>query len=191
MIEFVIPTYNKPNNLICILYSLIAQTNGNWKAHVIIDNKSTILFDTLIELLKDEHRIKFTCINGPHNDIGHTPRNYGLQHTTEKWVVMTGDDNYYIPTFVDEILKVIDNDTTFVYCDMIHNGYGYKLFNCHHSSHNIDIGNMIMKSEFAKQLRLDTTRLDADGIFCEAYINKFCLDQSQIKKINSILYVHN
>jgi glycosyltransferase involved in cell wall biosynthesis len=191
MIEFIIPTYNRPDNLISILYSLISQTNNDWKAHVVIDNKSTILFDKVIELLKDEHRIKFTCINGPHNDVGHTPRNYGLENATEEWVVMTGDDNYYIPTFVNEIFNIIDEDTKFVYCDMIHNGYDYQFFNCHHSSHNIDIGNMIMKTELAKTIRLDTTRLDADGVFCGEYININCQEENKIKKINKILYVHN
>ena len=190
MIEFVIPTYKSVNNLILILQSLIVQNNENWKASVVIDG-NTDVFDDIKDFYKNENRIQFTNIPGPSNDLGHTPRNYGLQHTTEEWVVMTGDDNYYIPTFVDEILKIIDTETAFVYCDMIHNGYGYKLFNCHHSSHNIDIGNMIMKSEYAKQLELDRTILDADGVFCNAYINKFCLDESQIKKINSILYVHN
>jgi len=190
MIEFVIPTYNKPNNLICILYSLIAQTNGNWKAHVVIDNSSTLLFDKIIDFVKED-RIKFTSINGPHNDIGHTPRNYGLENASEEWVIMTGDDNYYIPTFVDEVIKVINNDTKFVYCDMIHNGYNYEWFNTHHSSHHIDIGNMIMRTNLAKQIKLDNKRLDADGVFCNDYISKFCEEQTTIKKINKILYVHN
>ena len=190
-LEFVIPTYNRPDSLLSILYSLISQTNSNWKAHVVIDDNSTILFDKVIELLKDEHRIKFTCINGPHNDVGHTPRNFGLQHATEDWIVMTGDDNYYIPTFVDEIFNVIDEDTKFVYCNMIHNGYGYQMFDCHHSSHHIDIGNMIMKTELAKEFKLDKTKLDADGVLCNEYITKFCEKDSNIKKINKILYVHN
>ncbi len=189
-IEFIIPTYKSVDNLILILQSLIVQTNSNWKAHVVIDG-NTDIFDDIKVFYKNDNRIKFTNIDGPNNDLGHTPRNYGLQQATEEWVVMTGDDNYYIPTFVNEILKAIDDDTKFVYCDMIHNGYDYKLFNCHHSSHNIDIGNMIMKSKFAKQLKLDKTRLDADGVMCNQYISSFCFNDSNIKKINSILYVHN
>jgi glycosyltransferase involved in cell wall biosynthesis len=191
VIEFIIPTYNRADNLVSILYSLISQTNKNWKAHVIIDNNSTILFDKVIDLLKDEHRIKFTCINGPHNDVGHTPRNYGLENASEEWVVMTGDDNYYIPTFVSEVFNIIDEDTKFVYCDMIHNGYDYQFFNTHHSSHHIDIGNMIMKTELTKQFRLDKTKLDADGILCGEYIDANCKEENTIKKINKILYVHN
>lgn len=173
------------------LYSLVVQTNRNWKAHVVIDNESTILFNDVIYWFKDEPRIRFTCIRGPHTDAGHTPRNYGLEQSTADWVIMTGDDNYYVPTFVNEVLNIVEPDTRFIYCDMIHNGYGYRLFECHHSSHYIDIGNMIVRSELAKQLRLDTTKNDADGIFCTEYINKFCNNNNAIKKINKILYVHN
>jgi glycosyltransferase involved in cell wall biosynthesis len=191
MIEFIIPTYNRNDNLMSILYSLVVQTNNNWKAHVVIDNKPIPIFDKIIELFKEENRIKFTYINGPHNDVGHTPRNYGLENATEEWVVMTGDDNYYIPTFVNEIFNVIEDDTKFVYCDMIHNGYDYQFFNTHHSSHHIDIGNMIMKTELAKQFRLDKTRLDADGVLCNEYIDRNCKEENTIKKINKILYVHN
>lgn len=191
MIEFIIPTYNRVDNLMSTLYSLVSQTNKNWKAHVVIDNASTILFDDVISLFKNEPRIKFTCINGPHYDAGHTPRNYGLEHSTGDWVIMTGDDNYYVPVFVNEVLSIIEDDTNFVYCDMIHNGYEYHFFNCHHSSHHIDIGNMIVRSELAKQLRLDVTKNDADGLFCTQYVNMFCKNEKGIKKINKILYVHN
>lgn len=191
MIEFVIPTYNRTDNLMSTLYSLVAQTNKNWKAHVVIDDHSTILFDKIIDIFKDEDRVKFTCMNKRYNDVGHTPRNYGLEHSTAEWVIMTGDDNYYVPTFVNEVLNVVQDDTKFVYCNMTHNGYGYGFFECHHSSHHIDIGNMIMKSELAKQIRLDITRNDADGLFCTQYINMFCENENSIKKINKILYVHN
>jgi len=189
-IEFIIPTFVAINNLILILQCLIVQNNKNWKANVVIDGY-TDLYDEIKEFYKNENRICFTHIKGPDGYFGHNARNYGVQNATEEWLLMTSDDNYYVPTFVDEVLKVIDNNTRFIYCDMIHNGYGYKVFECHHSSHNIDIGNMIMKSEFAKQLKLDKKRLDADGIMCGEYIDKFCKEENNVKKINSILYVHN
>ena len=40
-------------------------------------------------------RLNSSKIDGPHNDWGHTARNYGLEHASQDWVVMTGDDNYY------------------------------------------------------------------------------------------------
>ena len=41
-IEFVIPTYNRPKEIMVILSSLVAQTNPNWKAHVVIDGLTNV-----------------------------------------------------------------------------------------------------------------------------------------------------
>lgn len=191
ILEFIIPTFDRVNNLSGILFSLINQSNKNWNAHVVIDNVYSQIYDDVVNIFEKENRIKFTYIDGPHRDFGHTPRNYGLKNSSSDWVVMTGDDNYYVPSFVDEIMKAIDNDARFVYCDMIHNGYDYKMFECHHSSHHIDIGNMVMRTDLAKDFELNTNKIDADGIFCNDYINKHCKNKENIKKINKILYVHN
>lgn len=191
ILEFVIPTYDRINNLNGVLFSLINQTNKNWIAHVVVDNKYSPIYDDIIDRFAKESRIKFSFIDGPHKDFGHTPRNYGLKNSSSDWVVMTGDDNYYVPSFVDEVMKAIDSNVRFVYCDMIHNGYDYKMFECHHSSHHIDIGNMVMRTDLAKDFELKTNKIDADGIFCNEYINEHCKKEENIKKINKILYVHN
>ena len=48
-----------------------------------------------------------------------------------------------------------------------------------------------MKTNLEKQIKLDNTLLDSDGVFCNDYISKFCKKENTIKKINKILYVHN
>lgn len=191
ILEFIIPTYDRIDNLNGALFSLINQTNKNWIAHVVVDNKYSPMHDDIVNRFEKENRIKFSFIDGPHKDFGHTPRNYGLKNSSSDWVVMTGDDNYYVPSFVDEVMKAIDSNVRFVYCDMIHNGYDYKMFECHHSSHHIDIGNMVMRTDLAKDFELKTNKIDADGIFCNDYINEHCKKEENVKKINKILYVHN
>ena len=37
MIEFIIPTYNRPNQLLTVIGSILSQTNSNWKIHVVAD----------------------------------------------------------------------------------------------------------------------------------------------------------
>jgi glycosyltransferase involved in cell wall biosynthesis len=191
ILEFIIPTYNRMNNLSGMLFSLINQNNKNWIANVVIDNEHLQMYDDIITRFQKEDRIKFSFMGERSNDFGHTPRNYGLKNSSSDWIIMTGDDNYYVPTFVNEVMNAIDKDVRFIYCDMIHNGYDYKMFNCHHSSHHIDIGNMVMKTELAKDFELKTNKIDADGMFCNDYINKHCKKEENIKKINKILYVHN
>jgi glycosyltransferase involved in cell wall biosynthesis len=99
-IEFVIPTHSRADNLILILQSLVVQTNNNWKAGVIIDGYNS-RYEKIKKFYEINHNIVFIHIDGPNNDSGHTPGNYGLSHATEEWVILTGDDNYYVPSFVD------------------------------------------------------------------------------------------
>ena len=82
-----------------MLYSLINQSNNNWTAHVVSDGN----YDEFKDIEQHfclNNQIKFSIINGPNNDWGHTARNYGLKNATTEWVVMTGADNYYMPDFV-------------------------------------------------------------------------------------------
>ena len=50
---------------------------------------------------------------------------------------------------------------------------------------------MITRTRLAKELPLDVTKRDADGFFVREYNNRYCTNQNQIKKIDSVLYVHN
>ena len=114
-----------------------------------------------------------------------------LEMAKEEWVVMSGDDNYYMPLFVEEFLEAGKNHGVhFVYCNLIHN-WVYNLYIALISGPKIgqiDIGNFMAKTKFAKQLKLDMTRADADGVFVEEYLRKF---KGNIIKLDKFLYVHN
>jgi glycosyltransferase involved in cell wall biosynthesis len=190
-IEFIIPTYNRPDKLMVILSSLKAQTINQWKVHVVAD----AIYEGYQEVkdyFKNDDRFKFSELNGPHKDWGHTARNYGLEHLEEEWVVMSGDDNYYVPVFVETFLESIKfrKDVNFVHCNLVHNWIrnDYIALVSVPRVNRIDIGNFMSKSEFAKQLRLDVTKANADGLFVEEYINKF---KGNIIHIEKFLYVHN
>jgi glycosyltransferase involved in cell wall biosynthesis len=189
-IEFVIATYINTEALIIMLQCLRVQTSSDWKAHVVIDGHNDA-YERIRNMYANDDRIRFTNIDGPNNDYGHTPRNYGLEQATGDFVILTSDDNYYVPTFVEVFTKAAREDTRFMYCNMIHNYSAYKPQECHPRFQHIDIGNMVMRTEFAKQLRLDVKAHMADGWMCEEFISKFCQDPSTVLKINNTLYVHN
>lgn len=189
-IEFIIPTYNRPDHLMVILNCLMAQTCDDWTAHVIADNPPEGTLDKVKRYFEDNDRIRFTHLQKRWNDWGHTPRNLGLSELREEWVVMTGEDNYYVPTFVAEVLRLATPPVNFIYCDMIHNwtkGQYYHV-KCSPQQNEIDIGNSVYRSKLAKLMRLDARQIAADGIFCEAYLRRFGGEQ---RHINKPLYVHN
>ena len=191
-IEFVIPTYKDSDKLMGMLYSLINQSNNNWTAHVVSDGN----YDELKDIEQHfclNNQIKFSIINGPNNDWGHTARNYGLKNATTEWVVMTGADNYYMPDFVSEFIKVSDSDPNynFIFCDMIHNEAHYKHYNLLKASlseGNIDIGCFATKTKYSKRLELDVKKYTADWLFAKKYITLY---PGRINHINKALYVHN
>ena len=190
-IEFIIPTYNRPDKLMVILMSLKVQTVNQWRVHVVAD----AIYDGYQEVkdyFKNDERFKFSELNGPHKDWGHTARNYGLEHLEEEWVVMSGDDNYYVPVFVETFLESIKfrKDVNFVHCNLVHNWVNndYIPLVSAPRVNRIDIGNFMSKSEFSKQLRLDVTKANADGLFVEEYLEKF---KGNIIHIEKFLYVHN
>ena len=192
MIEFIIPTYNRTELLFTIVCSILAQTNQNWKIHIVGDNIPNDNLERLHSFLNfiNDHRIKFTNLPVRHNDWGHTPRNYGLQEATAEWTIMTGEDNYYVPTFVDNMLKAGENKH-FVFCSMVHNWINdeYPAIDCKLEYGKIDIGCYMFKTNMGKKLTLDTTFPQSDFKFIEDYIKKF--PTSKFVKINKVLYVHN
>lgn len=193
-IEFIIPTWERPEKLKVILQSLIVQTNPNWTAHVIIDGITSDYFEVK-NIYQKEQRIRFSHLQENHNDWGHTARNYGLQKVEEQWVVMTGDDNYYMPVFVEHFLGIFNAHSTsrFVFCDMVHNLCygGYKQVISEISLGKIDIGNFMTASKYAKQLTLQTNSYQADWLFVQEFFEKFVTQEDHTFKINKILYVHN
>ena len=195
-IEFVIPTHKRVDLLITVISSIVAQTNPNWTIHVVADCPPEDVKERYLDIIAffDEHKekIKFSVTKIRFNDWGHTPRNIGLQMANEEWVVMTGEDNYYVPVFVDNFLTSITNnpESNFVYCDMVHNWVNFDYIHLKSSVQygKIDIGNFASKTKFAKQLKLDTTIAQSDWLFIDEYVKKF---PSNVIYLPKTLYVHN
>lgn len=189
-IEFVIPTYNRPNHLAAILWSLMAQSSPDWIAHVVSDCSPAGTLDTVKRMFADEQRIRFTDLPTRSNDWGHTPRNHGLHTATEELVCMTGEDNYYMPTFVEEVISVMKHDVVnMVFTDFVHNwGTEYIYVPSLIAYSHIDIGNVVFRTEHAGQMSLDPKHFSADWYMIESYLHTYPGKPFHLKKV---LYVHN
>lgn len=187
LVDFIIPTYDRKELLISALSSLLAQDNNDWNANVIVDNPDETFADEIVSNFNDS-RIKIIHTDRRYNDWGHTPREIGKQQSTCEYVVMTGDDNYYIPTFVSELKKATDNRPGLVYWDMIHSHKRYSYFKCSLRKERIDMGAFATRTSLAKQIKLKTN-FAADGDFVEDFKKKF--PKAIVKKIDKVLFVHN
>lgn len=191
-IEFIIPTYNRVSHLITMLGSLQSQSNPNWTAHVVADCPEDEIQEQLKTVIAffNDPRLKLTILPERHNDWGHTPRQHGLDNATEEWVIMTGEDNYYVPEFVDIMLEESKNHH-FVYCDMVHNWINrdYIPILSKLQLGKIDIGSFMTKTNMAQKIKLKNKHEWADWYFIEDFQNKYKV--AKYKKVNKILYVHN
>jgi glycosyltransferase involved in cell wall biosynthesis len=191
-IEFVIPTYDRIDHLMCVISSIKAQTSPNWRIHVVADSPPpTVQLGKIAMYFEDDKRIRFTVLKERSNDWGHTPRNFGLKNCKEEWIIMTGEDNYYAPIFVEEFLKEQDKETNFVFCNMVTNftNNQYIPMQCKIELGFIDIGCFMVRPELAKQIGIETKYKEiADGVLADKYIKRF---GGKVKQILKVLYVHN
>lgn len=188
LVEIIIPTYNRIDLLRCMLASLMAQTCPNWIATVVIDNPDD--YGGITEMISD-----LNCPNIPYpiilkeraNDFGHTPREIGKQASTADYIVMSGDDNYYTPNFIQELQNIKDNPGV-IYWDMVHSHYDYQYFECTLGNHRIDMGAFATRRDIAQSIELHKS-FAADGEFVEEIEAKYPKEEKI--KIKKILFVHN
>jgi glycosyltransferase involved in cell wall biosynthesis len=173
-----------------MISSIFAQTNPNWSIHVVADGNYDG-FDAIANSFANHDKIRFSVIEGPNRDWGHSPRNYGIANAREEWLVMTGDDNYYFPNFVQEFLAVVDDSTNFIHCDFYNSHIRWDRHESKVEVNKIDIGNYATRTVYAKNMKLDTTKLNADGHFAVEYVQKYCNLPFVVKKIDRALYIHN
>jgi hypothetical protein len=171
-----------------MLASLVAQTDGDWGANVVIDGTDHLdeILD-IINMFKDS-RITHTVTDKRYNDWGHTPREMGKQMSTADYIIMTGDDNYYTPNFIKDIRILCEMKVGMVYWDMVHSHYDYAYFKCVPAGGQIDMGAFATRRDLAQQIPLGIM-YDADGRFVESFKARFPTEN--IAKVNKILFVHN
>ena len=178
-------------SMLSMMASIVAQTNPNWTIHVVCYGEIDLTY--LQDVFSEFDNIKYSTIERePNIPYSNSPKNYGLSTCTDEWLVFGADDNYYAPIFVDEMLKIINNNpkVNFIYFDMIHSYFGYTLFKCKPISHQIDMGSMVARTDLAKTLPL-LDRTDGDGIFAEEYVAKFCKEKENIHYAEHVYFIHN
>jgi len=194
--EFVIPTYNRPHQLMMTIHSIYSQTVNNWKISVVADAPYNGL-DKVINYFDGDSRISFKILDGgPHNDWGHTPRIYGMMNASEEWLVMTGDDNYYLPCFLEAFNSCVDEKTNFIYCDCLHNYGGYvpgesQLRKVGNRYEGLDIGAFATRTKMAKTIPFRKELHWADGQFAADYWDMYCKEYGSIKHMKKLFYIHN
>lgn len=191
--------YQRPEALHVLLRSLLAQTNQDFFCKVYHDG-----YDPKIELIlrayRDEYpeQIDFEFTPTRYNDFGHSLRQMAINDAQGDYLLITNDDNYYVPVFIENMIaRARKDDSDLVLCDMVHSydrpgrrdQIPYNFFETFPRKFNIDVGAMVARTEIAKLVGWRDLRSVGDGTYCDDIVAS--KDHIKISKVSQILFVHN
>ena len=198
-ITIICVAYKRYKNIHVLINSFLCQTLDNWKLLIIHDGPDSVMQEILKKYADENDNIDYMFTDVRYNDYGHTLRDMGIQKSDTEYLMLTNDDNYYVPVFLEYMFKSIHaNKLDFALCNMIHshNNPGvyfqqpYELFKSFPKKNYIDVGNFIVRTSIAKEVGFNDRSFDADGTFVDEIMHRYT-GKIRIGKLDNVLYVHN
>lgn len=182
----------RQNAMMCLLYSLLAQTYENWSALLVHDGpiekpeheaffKNLENIDPRIKTVVTEERI-------PHYGHPHR-RKYALELNCD-YTGFSNEDNYYVPVYFEWMLgDMLQDGADFAHCDMLHSHYFWELFKTRPAINYIDIGAFLVRTDRIEQTPWppEWAGFEADG----QYVRVLALNCEKCISIGKPLFVHN
>jgi hypothetical protein len=173
--------YQRYREIHVLIHSWLCQTRHNWKLILIHDGPDARMEAEVLPYTQRHGNIRFLCTPVRHDDYGYTLRQMGLEMTDTEFVMFTNDDNYYMPKFLEYMLRAIEaEELDLVVCNMIHSHRNpglyrqddYHLFESFPQLNYVDIGNFIVRTVPALSVGFAEKSYAADGIFIERLIER-------------------
>jgi hypothetical protein len=186
--------YERPVQLLGLICSFVAQTNPNWELYIIYDGEVPEDVNRAKSFVQDE-RVFFSNTPTRNGLWGHPNRKIALESIPGEpgdYVLITNDDNYYVTSFVDQMLTAASvEDTGMVACYTVHS---YNLHAVHKSEvreNGIDMGAFIVRLDIARWVGFNHTHMSADGAYAEECGNHCSNEGLRIMMIPRPLFIHN
>jgi hypothetical protein len=187
LIVFICPAFN---SYPFIIHSLQQQTYKNWKLYLVHDGPNETGLREQVELI-DDHRVSYEETSERSQNWGHSIRSEWLQKVSGDYVVITNQDNYHVPVFIEYMLRGFNNGGIATYCDtMVHSYKAWQTIPCSVKRGYIDCAGVMIRLEEAKKVGWkDITSHSADWFFFEALIKYYSINS--FIKIKGCLLIHN
>lgn len=185
--------YERPIPMRILIDSFLVQTKPNWELTVVHDGWGSDDIWRVVELY-DDMRIKYIQSEIRNQQYGHPNRKQfliDLEAEPTDYVLLTNDDNYYVPILIDEILKVANPNIGMIYWDTVHSHFGYTVLKSIIKVDHIDIGSFVVRADIAKKVGFNNFAFNGDGYYAEECA-KACIETGlSTVKINKVLFCHN
>ena len=145
-------------------------------------------------VLPEDPRIIFYETATRVKNYGHPNRRMMLndiQVNTDDFILITNDDNYYVPEYVRYMRQDAKSGVGIVYYDCLHNYMSYEILKSKMQTNAIDMGSFIVRADVAKKVGFTSNAFHADGIYAEACAAYCNTNKLAIKYIPRAIFVHN
>lgn len=192
MIKIICVAYERPTALCGLIDSFRVQTNPNWELNIVHDSEASRAVREVVGLCHDD-RVNYFESETRTKNYGHINRKVMLENmeSSKDFLLMTNDDNYYPPIFVEYFLREIKDDVGMVYCDSVHSHFEYNHHKTKIQVDHIDIGSFIVRVDIAKKVGFHGTEFNADGYYAE-----LCFEECKKNGLREVyipkpIFVHN
>jgi len=183
-----------------LLHSLMCQTFQDFRLVVIHDGED-VKMRSMLERFQGTYsdRFSFFFTDKHYGDYGHSLRSLAIEQCDSKFIMLTNDENYYVPSFLENMFRKIESeDLDLVMCDMVHSHDrpggrpqgSYNAFVTAPRTNDVDIGCFIVKTDLAKAVGFRDKSFGGDGVFIDDIMNNN-LRTVRWGKVDKILFVHN
>ncbi len=186
------------------LWSFAAQTRRDFSIRVMHDGPPVPEIIEVVESFnaaRPEFATTLTFAGHRYNDWGHSMRELGLKSSWSDFMLITNDDNYYAPSFVEKMLAPLEAGADITYCNMIHSHHmrhrdsvfsrkrllAYRPLVTRPKVNFIDMGAFVFRTELGQSAGFADKTYAADGIFFE----RMLAARPKVVKVNDYLFVHN
>lgn len=199
---FDVPTEQTPRisgvTIICPIYksfpavisSLIMQTYKDWKLILIHDGPGEGEIVSYVQALNDD-RITYEETPVHNGHWGHAIRSEYINKAQSDFIVITNPDNYYVPVFLEYMLKPFGNtNIVATYCShMVHSYRDWVTQTCMLARGHVDCGGVMLRTKQAQEVGWKSLDHSADWIFFADIIKRF--GQKSFQVVKGTLLVHN
>lgn len=172
----------------------ISQTDKRWNLSIIHDGPAPAEIRDFMSRRTDP-RISFVQTTQVNGKWGHPNRRFMLdkiEADASDYILITNDDNYYIPGFVKKIHEHIKPGVGMIYYNTLHSYFNYTVHTSQLKVGGIDMGAFVVRADVAKAVGFKHDKEVADGMYCEectAYCKAHGLRMTYIP--GTVMFVHN
>ncbi len=201
ILHVIVIAYERPIPLRGLIDSFLVQTCQAYCLYIIHDGEPSKQIKDLIKSYGDPlyseflPRIKFIWSPTRVQNYGHPNRKWGIKRLigqNDDYVLLTNDDNYYVPTFVGQMLNAgKELSVGITMCDTIHSHLGHIVHESILIEGGIDMGAFIVRYPIAKAVGFNHIHMSADGRYaveCGNYCRSHGLS---IIHTHRPLFIHN